>query len=217
MADARRREGEWPQEQLFWELHPVADWLMDKLLVRFGRHEAPVILTPKLRAGDCIYLFQGVLSNQRSQPVISEWFGVRVSGDRPWAFHGLGEVLGMTGFTDGLPNPNRKSGHETAIEDALPKVVKAARDHIAGLRKERAGTQRRRLQEDGRKLKRWRDEALERIETSRASAVGALAARLDRERRDVEALYAQRQAWLTETFTTVDAPYLRVVAVFTGV
>ena len=27
---------------------------------------------------------------------------------------------------------------------------------------------------------------------------------------------AQRQAWLTETFTTVDAPYLRVVMVFAG-
>ena len=41
-----RHEGEWPQEQLFWELHPVTDWLMDKLLVRFGRHEAPMMVAP---------------------------------------------------------------------------------------------------------------------------------------------------------------------------
>jgi hypothetical protein len=217
MAEARRREGEWPQEQLFWELHPVADWLMDKLLVRFGRHEAPVILTPKLHSGDIIYLLQGVLSNQRSQPVISEWFGVHVSGDRPWAFHTLAEVLEMTGFADGLPNPKEKPSHEKAIVEALPKVVKAGRDHMAGLRKARAGVKRERLQKDMRKLKHWRDEALERIEASQITAVGALAARLDRERRDVEALYSQRQAWLTETFTTVDQPYLRVVTVFTGV
>jgi ERCC4-related helicase len=216
MADARRREGEWPQEQLFWELHPVTDWLMDKLLVRFGRHEAPVILAPKLHAGDCIYLFQGVLSNQRSQPVISEWFGVHVSGDRPWAFHALAEVLETTGFTDGLPNPKGKLSHEQAIAEALPKVVKAARDHMAELRKKRAGEERKRLQEDTRKLKRWRDATLERIAAGRTTAVGALAARLDREHRDVEALYAQRQMWLTDAFTTVDAPYLRVVAVFAG-
>ncbi len=216
MADARRKEGEWPQEQLFWELHPVADWLMDKLLVRFGRHEAPLIETPKLPAGERIYLFQGVFSNQRSQPVISEWFGVRVNGGRPGTFHTLAEVLEMTGFTVRLPNPKDKPDQEKMASEALPKIVQAASDHMAGLRKERAATQRKRLQEDTRKLKRWRDEALERIETSRAVAVGALAARLDRERRDVEALYAQRQAWLTETFTTVDTPYLRVVAVFTG-
>ena len=43
IEDARKRKGEWPQEQLFWEFHPVMEWLVDKLLVRFGRHEAPVI------------------------------------------------------------------------------------------------------------------------------------------------------------------------------
>ena len=114
---------------MFWELHPVMDWLLDKLLVRFGRHEAPVILSPQLHAGQPIFLFQGVLSNRRSQPVISEWFGVQPAGDRRWAFHTLAEVLEMTGFADGLPNPKGKLSHEQAIAEALPKVVKAAHDH----------------------------------------------------------------------------------------
>ena len=37
IAAARKEEGVWPQLQLFWEMRPVMDWLLDNLLVRFGR------------------------------------------------------------------------------------------------------------------------------------------------------------------------------------
>src|SRR5262249_29573483 len=72
IAEARKRsrEGEssWPREQLLWELHPVMQWLLDKVMCRFLRHEAPLVVAPKLGKGRAAYLFQGGLSNKPSQP-----------------------------------------------------------------------------------------------------------------------------------------------------
>ena len=112
IAEARKRSGEWPFTQLFWELHPVMEWLIDKLLVRFGRHEAPLIVSPKLAGRDSLFLWQGVVSNQRSQPVIVDWFAAAVQEDRVEGFLSLAETLSQVGFVDGLPNLGKPATRE---------------------------------------------------------------------------------------------------------
>jgi hypothetical protein len=216
IAEARKRAGEWPAEQLFWELHPVMDWLMDKLLVRFGRHEAPVLISPRLAAADSIYLWQGVISNQRSQPVIVDWFGARVADGRVWSFVTLAETLALAGFDRGLPNLGQGSARAAALAAALPAVVDEARGRMERLRQQRGDDLRQELLKDMRKLQAWRQAALTRIASQEASAHGVQAARLAHQRHEVEALYDQRQKWVTETLSTVGAPYLRLVAVFSG-
>ncbi len=131
IAEARKRQGEWPKEQLFWDIHPVAEWLLDKLLVRFGRHEAPVILTPELGGDDIIILFQGVLSNRRGQPVIAIWFGLYNDEERGWIPVSLEDSLELTGFRDGIPNVGLAEDEQlAAITELLPSAVAAARAYI---------------------------------------------------------------------------------------
>ena len=84
------------------------------------------------------------------------------------------------------------------------------------MRQQRGDDLRKSLQDDMRKLQRWRQATLARIAAQEPAARGAQAARLAHERNEVEALYDQRRKWVTETFSTVDAPYLRLVAVFSG-
>lgn len=215
IADARKREGEWPQEQLFWELHPVMDWLMDRLLVRFGRHEAPVILAPALPSGRPIYLFQGVLSNKRSQPVISEWFAVQLDAGRNWQVRALKEALALTHFENGLPNSGKPDGNMLKnLKESLPKAVAAARAHMERNRLERGQSLGQRLRDDQRKLDRWYQAAQDRLAAEEMGAHGAKATRVNHERNEVKALYQQRKDWLDDTFTAVNAPYLRVVMAF---
>jgi ERCC4-related helicase len=217
IAEARKKEGEWPKDQLFWELHPVMEWLMDRLLVRFGRHEAPVIVTSKMPSDDFIYLFQGVISNQRSQPVITDWFGVHVSQTHAWAYLELEDVLQETGFVNGLPNPEKESGRLNEITENLSKAVSAAKQFMDHQRAERGEELGGILREDMRKLARWRQACLQRIAAEENSAVGVRASRLAQERHDVEALYSQREQWLKETFTTVGVPYIRLAVVYSGI
>jgi ERCC4-related helicase len=214
--EARRLERQWPRQQLFWEVHPVMIWLMDRLLVRFGRHEAPLIISNRMAASDSIFLFQGVLSNRRSQPLITDWFGVWVSQARAWKFLDIEEVLELTGFDQGLPNPQQESEKLERIRGNLPKAVSAARQFMEMQRKERGEELGKDLREDMRKLVRWREASLARIGAQENSAVGARAAKLAQERKEIDQLYQQRERWLADTFTTVPTPYIRLAAVFSG-
>ncbi len=216
IADARKRQGEWPGEQLFWDLHPVAEWLLDKLMVRFGRHQAPVILTRDLHSDETILLFQGIISNKRSQPVINDWFGLHSEGGSGWMVVNWAETVGLTGFDNGLSNPGQPSQQIDLIRSQLPEAVKTAQTHMLALRTERADAERRRLQEDLRRLKRWHQATTKRIQAQLADARGSRRARYQHELDEADKISRRRQQWLTETFTSDPTPYLRLAAVFSG-
>jgi hypothetical protein len=213
IADARKEEKAWPKEQLFWELHPVMDWVLDKLLVRFGRHEAPVILSKTMTDPQPIFLFQGMLSNKRSQPVIIDWFGVQKS-NKQWNALTFDQVMSITGFKQGLANPGDKHKFDN-IRKLIPDAVTFAKQHMDEMRLARGQSLGNQLRDDQRELKKWYEAARLRLDREEMNARGALAKRVLHERSEIKALYQQRQDWLSDTFTTVNIPYLRVVAVFT--
>jgi SNF2 family DNA or RNA helicase len=213
IADARKRQGEWPEEQLFWELHPVMEWLLDKLQVQFGRHEAPVILASQVPPGKPLFLFQGVLSNRRSQPVISEWFGVQMIGKKQWQALAFEQVMEQTQFKKGLANTNQKTNMSDLV-NLLPDAVEFAREYMGEQRMVRGQALGDRLRADQRKLKKWYDSAKYRLDKEEMTARGAQATKVLHERNEIKALYQQRLDWLSDTFTAVNIPYLRVIAVF---
>jgi hypothetical protein len=217
IAEARKREREWPQLHLFWELHPVMEWLTDKLLVRFGRHEAPLIITPHLDEKTAILLFQGVLSNRRSQPLVTEWFGIQLDGSQgAGQLLDLEQVLAQTGFAAGLANVQRESALGPKLPALLPKAVELARQHMSERRIERGQALGEQLRSDLRKLKRWYDAAMHRIAERELNARGAQAARLYREKKEIRALHEQRLEWLNDTLKTEPKPYLRIALAFVG-
>ncbi len=227
IADARKRSGReeaaWPDYQLLWELHPVMQWLLDKVTCRFLRHEAPVIVAPALGPGKAAFLFQGILSNRRSQPVIADWFAVLRQGAAPAPPMSLATLAAATGFAAGLPNTGRPPGRLEALQAALPDIVADAADHMKRLRVHRSDTVQKRLDEDNRRFALWRKNSLRAIdlhESARRMASGRvprdIAERCARRRREVEHLSRQRTEWLEQTLEVVETPYLRLAAVFTG-
>ncbi len=227
IADARRLakqdEPAWPDYHLLWELHPVIQWLLDKVMCRFQRHEAPLIIAPKLGPGRAAWLFQGVLSNRRSQPVIVDWFAIMQADGKLLPPMGLDELARTTGFLEGLANTGRAPVRTQALQACLPDAVKAARQHMKDLRGRRTADVQQRLDEDNRRFQRWRDlslAAVQQYEDARRLASGHaprdIAERCERRRREVEHLSKQRQDWLEQTLEMVDTPYLRLAAVFTG-
>src|SRR5690606_33453441 len=58
---ARERSDEWPRWHLLWSLHPIVEWLTDRLVAHMVRHAAPVIRVPRgLATGQACFLVQGV-------------------------------------------------------------------------------------------------------------------------------------------------------------
>jgi len=216
IADAQREDRTWPQVQLLWELHPAMEWLQDRLLVRFNRHEAPVVITRAMQPQEHFLLFQGIISNKRGQPVIAEWFGLLHDGEYEWAVYSLEEVLGFTGFGGVVPSTGQESTQLAKMRAGLPDAVTKARKHMTALRDARSKHERRRLQEDVRKLREWLKATEARLQPQIEAATGAPRARLQHELNEARKVHQQRQQWLAESYQTDENAYIRLAAVFTG-
>jgi ERCC4-related helicase len=228
IAEARRRskEGEssWPREQLLWELHPVMQWLLDKVMCRFQRHEAPVVLAPKLGKGRAAYLFQGVLSNRRSQPVVVEWFAVHLRQAQPLSVGPFDTLLAETGFGDGLANTGQGSKLAGRVREKLPAAVEEAKRFMELLGASRAERLRERVEEDRGRFEAWHQRSLDQISKLRTHYLAVYGGtvprnfqeRLQARKRNVDDRRQQRERWLTDTFTVVGTPYLKLAAVFVG-
>ena len=216
-------ERKWPEWQLFWEQHPVAEWLDDRVLGKFARHEAPVLrLARGLESSERILVFQGVISNNRSQPVLVEWFGVRFRSAEHNSTVSLAELVAATGLDQATANPGGGLSANLAEElsDLLTPGVEIARKHMLELRKQRAADIAEPLREGLRKVKRWHDQRLQDLDQRRAAfekKQGKLRKdqqrRLREERDETVKRYEARHGWIDEGMRTVGEPYLRVVAV----
>jgi len=218
---ARQREDEWPEWELFWPQHPVCEWLDDRVLCALGRHEAWVVRVPDgLDPDDCLFLFQGVYSNQRSQSVLVDWFAVPFQGNTPQDVIPREEAIRRSGLIGVQGNP--AIAH---VPDMLASLrmcaVEAARTHMQDLRSARATELAGPLRDGMRALIAWRDSGLRLIKERRmlaakggATIPGPIRRRLNAEEREVQAAYEARRQWIERGLQTVTEPYLRLAAVF---
>ncbi|MDQ1306340.1 MAG: hypothetical protein QG671_2172, partial [Actinomycetota bacterium] len=121
----------WPTTHYLGELHPVIDWLIDRVLLKLGRQQAPVLL-----AGVCspAFLLQGVYCNALGQPTVVEWMAVTgLPGDaelRPMI-----DVLREAGVGPRMPNP-AQSLDLTPLQAQVPDAVTAASTYLEARRGE---------------------------------------------------------------------------------
>jgi SNF2 family DNA or RNA helicase len=225
IADARKQANKegmsaWPTYQLLWELHPVMQWLIDKVTCRFQRHEAPVIAVSGLADGQISYVFQGVLSNKQSQPVIVEWFAVHTHKGE-WAVDHFEKLMEQTGFAENTPNTELDDAVSLQAKAGLGQAVKVAEQHMDSLRESRTQRLQKKVDEDKARFKSWHGQSIWKIdqyEKKRRLEGGGLsrniAEKVQRMREEVELRRRQRQDWLENTMQVVGTPYLKLAAVF---
>jgi len=175
-----------------------------------------------LEPGEVAFVFQGVLSNQRSQPMVAEWFVVRFPQGSDPHVEPLTEAVKTIGLGEALVNPGGKPdvAHATSLR---PKAVELAKQHMAKKRAARAALLMPQLKEGHRKLTDWANRKLGELKAREDAATGDgkklradIAQRLAERRREVEQQQQQRKTWLTDTMSTLATPYLRVAAVLLG-
>ncbi len=221
---AREEEGQWPEWQLLWEQHPICEWLNDRLVAHFGRHEAPVLrVTRGLEPGEAAFLMQGVISNHHSQPVIVDWFAVRFDAKGKHVDTlGLRDLMPRVGL-DGTMSNDGKAASSEALDAMREHAVALADERMKHLRTERGHELRPVLKAEKGRLKEWSEKALARIEEKREAARAANRAlrkdEQDRLRQREETIHdtlQKRQAWIEKRLATSDRPYLRIAAVLVG-
>ncbi|MFJ3793623.1 SNF2-related protein [Kitasatospora sp. NPDC090091] len=149
-------KSQWPNVSYVTDVHPVMDWLTDKVLVEVGRHQAPVLAAAVTSP---TFLVQGICSNALGRPTIVEWMAVHGEPDALQVTPVTPEVLEDYGV--GPTMPGRAAPRDPdALAALVPAAVDRAEQHLLGL-KERHGEEIEALLTPYRKrVVHWRQEAL---------------------------------------------------------
>ncbi|MFF4230376.1 SNF2-related protein [Streptomyces sp. NPDC001820] len=188
-ADALKRAREskgslslWPDVHYVGELHPVIEWITDKVLVQFGRRQALVLQVDRELVPDPVFLMQGVWSNAEGRPTAVGWLAVdRLDSDSPRARHIIRETRTKEQAADpdlvslaelGIDPDEPMDDHfgpsdPDALQPLVPAAVAATRQAMGALR----AVADARVDEPLRKyetvVERWRQEELSGMRSSR--------------------------------------------------
>ena len=212
---ARDTEDGWPDWELFWEQHPVAEWLNDRVLASFRRHEAPIIeVADGIAPGEAAYVFQSIVSNVRSQPVLVDWSAVRRLPLGKLVREPLEALAGHVGLRGPLAN----SGHSidtSTLERGIVAAVQEVRTHLDKARSSYERIAAERLRPEVRKLREWRAASKDRLGHVQETMLIRRSERireLEREREEIDAIYEARRQWIDSTVRVSPTPYIRLAA-----
>lgn len=217
---SRKEEKVWPRIHYLWLLHPVLEWVNDKVLAAFGRHQAPVLtLREVLAPTEVIFIMSGLIPNRKAHPSVHRWFGIRFDSGQ---FSGIEDFEAVCGRTrlgrQRLPNPGSAVNIET-LKQLLPEAVSQARRWMHEQRQQFEDKINEKLNAHLTALERLRTKQYQQLELRFADTqqlATIVQGRKERERRAIDQVFAEYLEWVQDTMTTEDHPYIQVVAVLKG-
>ena len=220
VEESRRTESTWPDLHYLWRLSPVATWLNDRMLAAFGRHEAPVLAgVPGLSAGECVFVFSGLVPNRKSHPLIHDWIAVVFrNGNAPRLipFEELAERTGLG--REPIANLQQAADID-ALAALLPSAVAEARRHFVERRNAFEDAINAKLDHEIRSLddfKTRRLQQLERVLRQSKQSEQVKKGRCEQTRREVQAVHDEYLTWIEDTMTTEPQPWIKVVCAMTA-
>ena len=215
---SRRRQQQSLELDYLWPLHPLVEWLVDRGLATFARHQAPVLqLTGGLEPAEVVMVLQGTIPNRSGHPVIQDWVGVRFLGTglkveavEPFSAIAKRLQLGARDY------PNRQQPVPDSLKAQRGQAVKEAHAYLLRRRQEWIERMEPQLAEQGERLERLRGKQVQQLRLNfeqDGSAVAVKAEKLRQEELRVERLFESHRRYVEDVMTTEEAPYLKLVAV----
>jgi len=189
------KDTQWPNVSYLTDVHPVLDWLTDKVLVEIGRHEAPVL---SATVTEPVFLIQGIYANAKGRPTIVEWMAVTGLPDAP-RMDAMDDVLKAAGV--GPKMPGRSVPRDLAgLQALVPAAIQYAERCLAKRRGEYDQRVATSLTPYRERLKVWQQGTLFAEDKPDAATFAEASARSD----------------LAKTLETAGTPMLRLLAVLEG-
>jgi superfamily II DNA or RNA helicase len=217
--ETARNTDEWPTIQYLWPLHPMVQWLDFKMLSLVGRQRAPVIRVQRgIKSEETLVLISALIPNRRGQPVLNDWFAVRVvsngSVSGTLTFHELIQETGL-GRED---IPNIEKPHDAAgLQTLLAPALEFAQRRMAEQHKVFSAEARRRAAEEFDKLARLRRLHHEQLALTLGSGDAHFAKMRERQREarasDIDKLFTEYETWVSQTLELDSRAHLAVAAV----
>ena len=217
MEEARRQEASWPDKQYLWDLHPLVEWLTDRCLFRFGRHQAPVVLLNEgMAEQEAAFVLFGSFPNRRGSPVINRWVSAVFEAGKFKRIEPFADTVKRTGLGKRpIPNPGAAE-----VADLVPLRKEAIAKALAYLQAERKtfeATLAPKLKEQQERLERLQGHHLEQLELRFEGDKRPETIKQQRRRGElsyIEKIFKDYRDWVELSMTTEPDPYIKLVAVF---
>jgi len=121
----QQRKTSWPRVGFVSDIHPLVDWLVDRLLIRLGRQEAPVLAAA---VNEPVFLIQGVLADAEGRPVVVRYLAVDGLPATP-RVRPMEPVLVEAKVGPDMPNPMLPPADD--LQGLLPYALAAVRSELA--------------------------------------------------------------------------------------
>ncbi|WP_240537392.1 DEAD/DEAH box helicase [Vibrio sp. CUB2] len=216
----RGEQTAWPGIQYLWPINPVAQWLGDKMMSAFGRHQAPVLRMPaQFDNYEDHFVLSGLFPNRKSHPVVNPWLVVSFED---------GELSGIERFEDfvekhpfhisTLSNKGGERGHERQ-EELLGRAIDAALPYLQSIRDDVERDLDKKLTDQMDKLEALKNKQIQQLELDFGDSKQAetiVQSRKAQREREIEQIFNEYLHWIEDTMTTEKTPYIQLVAVLTG-
>ena len=209
-------ETAWPKTQYLWQQHPIFNWVNDKAGLLFDRGQAPMIGIPgRLSIGESIFVISGSIPNQKSTPLVDEWFGLVFKDGKFAETIDMHEVIRRTGIrSTSLSNIDAITVDNVNTAEGLrEEAVFNARKFLRAKFKDYQNRIDPLLDEEVDKLIALQEKHHDYYKQTLSTQLR----KLEEKNRSVDELFDDFINWVTETLTIQDNPYIRIIAVFTGV
>ncbi|MBD2195655.1 MULTISPECIES: DEAD/DEAH box helicase [Calothrix] len=215
LEESRKSEERWPSIQYLWELHPVVDWLNDRGITLFGRHQAPVIVLPQLQTNEVIFVMSGIIPNRRGQPLVNKWVSVVFQNQKFKHIEDFEKTLQLTGLGE-EPIPNQMLPTDEKLLNLREIAVVEAQKKMLEARKNFEDSINVQLQEQLNRLNKLKGQHYEQLTLRFADGTPLKEEKKSKAERRIEQIFNDYWRWVEDSMTTEPAPYIKIIAVLQG-
>lgn len=213
-------KGQWSNELLLTEQHPIMRWLAERLMMLMPRGEAPLIASSHLQPGELCFCFIGQVSARAGTPLIVDAHAISFQKGGGYRQQPLKDALARAGFDKLADTGRRGTTSPELLQGFVAAAVEESLKHLIQLKDARKQAIKPVLEKEEARLERWRTRRIAKLDEalSGLSAESKQAAQLRGEKDEIERyLKDRRENWRDAHFEAAPEPTTRLVLAIEGV
>lgn len=218
IVESRKKQNTWPSHQLLYDLHPIANWMQNKLLSQVNRGNALVVkMRNPLPEKSAWFVFQGVTSNGRGKPVFSKSFviGKGLNGDDRGGLDDFTSFMDQYHLKDTLPDRAISDKEINSLEGLLPEAVKSAQKmYVHSLQGDLEDDLEDKLEFYEKRLSNWIQDSERQMELKLEETNTFAVKSKDKRKQELNYVRENLDQFYKQFFQLENAPFIRLLAVF---
>ncbi|MFA7087383.1 MAG: DEAD/DEAH box helicase [Aliarcobacter sp.] len=207
-------ESSWPDIHYLWKLHPIFDWINDKNGTLFERQQAPLIGCKSMSRGSMLFIISGSIPNRKSTPLVDQWFGIEVTSGGSRLVRSMEESLSIASFRGDIPNDGLLTEEDmAAVSSQKDRVIEKAEEEMRKSFDKYQMKTSPQIANELNKLSELRERHRQHIHQMNLLQE----VMYTKKEEEVNKIFDEFTAWVKDTLTIENVPYLRIIAVFVGV